>query len=679
MAQTASFAPPAIYKAGQGPMTLATGDLNGDGKPDIAVADTAGSQISIYFNNGDGTFSVGQAVALPDSCLVGNLAIGPFASKGSADLLAVCTLNGPLMEVVPNLGKGQFGTPVAVFGPTQNDEAMEGNYVFTQLDPAVGDFNGDGLEDVVLGMVDVSLLGGNSSGGLLDWYFLPSKGGGAFGAPVALNVPAASVFVAFSVTAGDFNGDGKLDLIGAAVASATGGAPAGAAAEIAVYYAAGRGDGTFDTFSQINVPAISSGLGTLLIPADVNGDGKLDVIVTGSSLISAALLTQAHSGSPYSNGVSEVTVLLGDGTGKFQQSYAVQLPTYISGAAVGDFLGTGNLDLAATTVTGDFVAGVLPTGGLEILAGGGDGTFGKVVAVPFPSTTAPTGVAAADFNGDGRPDLALAEFPAVAFKSFKSSVGLNPGINNAVPQILSGLPMGDAEVLLNTATEVGTFTDANGASFANGAQAVDSIVSAFGTGMAAGKVGASTLPLPTTLGGVTIEVKDAAGVTRQAPLFYVSPGQINYAIPDGTADGTATVTIQSGTGTFVAQQQVVNVAPGIFNANGLAAGTAEKTVNGAQQLVTLVNNGAAVPVDVSGEGTYLTLYGTGIRNHVNAVTAAVGTITGLPVAYAGAQGVYFGEDQINIQLPASLAGAGLVNVTVTVDGRVSNPVKIFVK
>jgi hypothetical protein len=136
MAQTASFGPAAIYKAGQGPMNVATGDLNGDGKPDIAVADAASSQISIYFNNGDGTFSTGQAVSLSDSCAVGNLAIGPFASKGAADLLAVCSLTEPLMEVIPNLGKGQFGTPVAVSGPPQVAGAWAGNYVFAELNRA---------------------------------------------------------------------------------------------------------------------------------------------------------------------------------------------------------------------------------------------------------------------------------------------------------------------------------------------------------------------------------------------------------------------------------------------------------------------------------------------------------------------------------------------------------------
>jgi uncharacterized protein (TIGR03437 family) len=84
------------------------------------------------------------------------------------------------------------------------------------------------------------------------------------------------------------------------------------------------------------------------------------------------------------------------------------------------------------------------------------------------------------------------------------------------------------------------------------------------------------------------------------------------------------------------------------------------------------------PIDVTAGQVFLILFGTGIRNHANAVTATIGSTT-LPTIYAGAQGTFVGEDQINIQLPASLAGAGLVNVTLNVDGQTSNPVQIQIK
>lgn len=85
-----------------------------------------------------------------------------------------------------------------------------------------------------------------------------------------------------------------------------------------------------------------------------------------------------------------------------------------------------------------------------------------------------------------------------------------------------------------------------------------------------------------------------------------------------------------------------------------------------------------VPINVSGGNVYLLLFGTGIRNHANPVTATIGSAT-LPAAYAGAQGSFAGEDQINIALPASLAGAGVVSVALTVDGQTSNSVQIQIK
>jgi uncharacterized protein (TIGR03437 family) len=84
------------------------------------------------------------------------------------------------------------------------------------------------------------------------------------------------------------------------------------------------------------------------------------------------------------------------------------------------------------------------------------------------------------------------------------------------------------------------------------------------------------------------------------------------------------------------------------------------------------------PIDVTTGEVVLTLYGTGIRGHANPVTATVGSVT-LPTGFAGAQGQFLGEDQINIQLPSSLAGSGLVNVTLNVDGQTSNPVQIQIQ
>ena len=109
--------------------------------------------------------------------------------------------------------------------------------------------------------------------------------------------------------------------------------------------------------------------------------------------------------------------------------------------------------------------------------------------------------------------------------------------------------------------------------------APDSVAASFGQGLATGTIVASTIPLPTTLLGTTVTVRDALGVSRLAPLLFVSPGQINHLIPAGTAPGAATVTVQSGNGQISSGTvQVAQVAPGIFTANqsgdGVPAGSA---------------------------------------------------------------------------------------------------------
>lgn len=640
--QTASFGPPLAMALQKGPLAIVSGDFNGDGHADFAVANSSAAEISIFLGAGDGTFQQVAPVALPSDCGAAFLAVGPFAAAGKDDLLAVCALGNVI--VLPNTGGGTFGKPVQTVLP---NPAWVGDLMLGQLSPAIADFNGDGHPDLAIGTLNTQSFAAN-------WYYLPGKGGGAFGPAVAIGLSGA---LPLSMIAGDFNGDGKPDLVGAVVTPGS---------QVQLLFGAGNGDGTFGTFGATALP---DSIGTILIPVDIDGDGKLDVVITGSAL---GLAITSNTGA------SAVSVYLGDGKGHFKSSFNTTEANFISGAALGNFRGTGKLDLVAAVVTGNFLFGTAPTGALQMFPGMGDGTFGNAVTIPSASTTIPTGVAAADFNGDGRLDLALATLPAAAVGSY-GTVSLTSDFSSLLTQVLAVLPSGNANVLLNTTAPVAqTFNNANGASFANGPLAVGSIVSAFGDGLAGVTAGAAGTPLPVTLGGVSMDVKDAAGVTRPAALFYVSPKQINYAIPDGTATGAATITVQSGGSVFTAAQQIVEVAPGVFNAGGLAAGTAVKTVNGVQQTTALEANGVLVPVDVSGGETFLVLYGTGIRNHAGAVVATIGAAQ-VAAAFAGPQGVYVGEDQINIQLPASLKGAGVVGVSLTVDGQTSPPVRVLIQ
>jgi uncharacterized protein (TIGR03437 family) len=244
-----------------------------------------------------------------------------------------------------------------------------------------------------------------------------------------------------------------------------------------------------------------------------------------------------------------------------------------------------------------------------------------------------------------------------------------------------------------TTSTAGTATVTSAASYVSGSLAPEAIGTIFGTGLASSTATAATTPLPTSLGGVQVQVTDSAGVTRTAPLFYVSSTQVSFQNPASASSGSATVTVTNGSavsqGTFV----IANVTPGLFasnqNGQGVAAAVAvlvaadgTQTVEPVLQLNSSTNLYESVPLSVGSatDQLYLIVFGTGFRNR-SALTNVSATIggTAAQVTYAGAQGTYVGLDQANILIPASLAGSGNVNVVLTVDGKSSNAVTINIK
>jgi uncharacterized protein (TIGR03437 family) len=229
------------------------------------------------------------------------------------------------------------------------------------------------------------------------------------------------------------------------------------------------------------------------------------------------------------------------------------------------------------------------------------------------------------------------------------------------------------------------------ASYALGPVAASSITSAFGQGLADASA-TGPLPLGTTLGNVTLNVKDSAGVTRPALLYYVGPTQINYVVPDGTATGAATVTVaKSGQTVSTGTIQVAAVAPGVFAANGDGKGAAaaiamKVPASGAQTYVYVATCGTAAgscvtaPIDLaaSTDPVFLELFGTGIRGYKTGITATIGGLA-VPNPAFGVQQQYPGMDQVNLLLDRSLIGRGEMDVVLTVDGIAANTVKINVR
>ena len=232
----------------------------------------------------------------------------------------------------------------------------------------------------------------------------------------------------------------------------------------------------------------------------------------------------------------------------------------------------------------------------------------------------------------------------------------------------------------------------SGASFAPGPVAPESIASVFGQGLATGTDSADSLPLPTVLARSTVSVADSAGVSRQSPMFYASPDQMNIQIPAGTAAGNAAVVVTREDGITVRSSvAIAPVAPGIFTANangsGVAAGYAIRVgADGTQTTLPIYQCGvqplSCVPVPISlGAATdqvILVLFGTGIRFHSAAAPLRVQVGgTAAEVLYAGAQGQFVGLDQINVRLSRALRGD--VTILVSAGNLRANPVMVRIQ
>jgi uncharacterized protein (TIGR03437 family) len=234
------------------------------------------------------------------------------------------------------------------------------------------------------------------------------------------------------------------------------------------------------------------------------------------------------------------------------------------------------------------------------------------------------------------------------------------------------------------------FASVSSASFdLSGILAAEAIATGFGQNLATGIAVTPSTDLPDELLGTTVDVTDTQGTTRRAGLISVTPTQISYVVPAGTAIGVATVLVSSGTGVQVnGNLRVEQVAPGLYTANqqgfGVAAAFALRVAADLTQTRELTFDPATVapvPIDLGQEGeqVFLELFGTGMRNLTGQATA---TVDGVAVGVFGpvAHSVFPGLDQANLgPLPASLAGRGEVDVILTVDGKAANTVTVAIQ
>jgi hypothetical protein len=379
-------------------------DVNGDAKPDVIVLNcgncygppsiTNPGSVGIMLGNGDGTFqkavTYGTGTASPRFVVVADV-----NGDGNPDLVVAnrCIDGGCLIEAVVAVllgnGDGTFQAAVAY-----NSGGLFAGAV------AVADVNGDGKPDLIVGNWCSDPNCDGSVGILLG------NGNGTF-QPV-VTYPTGGLY-AFAVAVADVNADGKPDVLAITDVPVCSGGSCSFPPAAAVLLA--NGDGTFRAAVTYPVggfddPPFSS----MLTVADVNDDGKPDLIVESSQCCGSA------------NGVVGVLLGKGDGTFKPVVSYQSAAGGQGSSVAVADVKGDGKRDIVTTDQ--DAGANGLNKGLVSLRLGNGDGTFNAEQTYDSGGFLT-NSVAVADLNGDGKPDLVVANICADDTSLCKlSSVGV---------------------------------------------------------------------------------------------------------------------------------------------------------------------------------------------------------------------------------------------------------------
>jgi hypothetical protein len=383
---TVGFQPPVSYPVGTGPAAVAVADFNGDGTPDLAVANSSSGDVSILLGNGDGTFqaAVNFNAAMPNPEA---LATGDFNQDGKADLAVFAP---GVLSLLLGQGDGSFQTAKTLA------------LTSTTAKIASADFNLDKKVDLAVSGSDPSI--GNES---IDIFL--GKGDGTFQSAKQTSVGAGDPLGNASFAAADVDGDGKPDLVVSGYHS------------INIFL--GNGDGTFGQGTSFNVPdALLPNnpiypIGTLyasfsitdLRTADINGDGRADLVVFAEGF---GKVCQSGACIGAKDRSEAVSLYLGNGDGSFQGEQTIAAAvrllggdgqlhgSQIVGMLLGDFDGDGAIDVVDRRCDSGCT--------LEAWLGLGNGAFAPALALPDGGPLQ----LAQDLNGDQLTDLVVLDISA---------------------------------------------------------------------------------------------------------------------------------------------------------------------------------------------------------------------------------------------------------------------------